>query len=149
MEGERIMLNKEDIICLLKEVTFDIDEYWVTSGAAMVLYGIKDVTQDIDLGCTSQMADKLQNEGYHIEILRDGSRKITFSNLIEIFENWVEDKIILHEGFPVVSIDGIIVMKEKLGRKKDIEDIILINKFRNSRIEKVFSHNMLLERPEI
>ena len=72
------MLDKEEIVCLLKEAAFGIDEYWVTSGAAMVLYGIRDTTRDIDLGCTSQMADRLESTGYSVEILRDGSRKIVF-----------------------------------------------------------------------
>lgn len=125
------MLNKEEIICLLKEAAFDINKYWVTSGAAMVLYGIKDVTRDIDLGCTSQMADELENKGYYVEILRDGSRRIVFSETIEIFENWIEDKVIFFEGLPIVSIDGMILMKEKLGREKDHEDILLINEFRS------------------
>ena len=126
------MLHKEEIICLLTETAFDIEEYWVTSGAAMVLHGIKETTRDIDLGCTSQMADKLESEGYHVEVLHDGSRKIAFSEQIEIFENWIEDKVILLEGLPVVSIDGMIRMKEELGREKDMEDILLIKKFRNS-----------------
>lgn len=130
------MLNKQEIICLLKEAAFDINEYWVTSGAAMVLYGIKDMTRDIDLGCTSQMADKLENKGYYVEVLGDGSRRIVFSKTIEIFENWVEDKVILFDGLPIVSIDGMIKMKEKLGREKDLEDILLITEFRNSIIKK-------------
>ena len=97
------MLDKEEIVCLLKEAAFGIDEYWVTSGAAMVLYGIRDTTRDIDLGCTSQMADRLESTGYSVEILRDGSRKIVFSETIEIFENWIEDKAILLNGLPVIS----------------------------------------------
>lgn len=120
------MLRKDEITGLLKEAALERSEYWVTSGAAMVLHGIRDMTRDIDLGCTSQMADRLENEGYDVEVLRDGSRKIVFSNTIEIFENWIEDQVILLEGLPVVSIDGIIKMKEKLGRKKDLEDISLI-----------------------
>ena len=98
----------------------------------MVLHGIKETTRDIDLGCTSQMADRLESEGYRVEVLRDGSRKIAFSEVIEIFENWIEDKVILLEELPVVSIDGMIIMKEKLGREKDLEDIRLIKEFRNS-----------------
>ena len=43
-----------------------------------------------------------------------------------LFENWIEDKVLFVEGFPVVSIEGIIKMKEKLGREKDLEDIRLI-----------------------
>ncbi|MCI9366934.1 MAG: hypothetical protein HFF19_01435 [Oscillospiraceae bacterium] len=120
------MLRKDEIIGLLNEAAFDRSEYWVTSGAAMVLHGIKETTRDIDLGCTTQMADRLEREGYDVEALRDGSRKIVFSSAIEIFENWIEDQVILLEGLPVVSMDGLIRMKEKLGRKKDLEDIFLI-----------------------
>lgn len=120
------MLNKEEIICLLKEAAFDVNEYWVTSGAAMVLHGIRDTTRDIDLGCTSQMADDLERNGYHAEVLPDGSRKIIFSEAVEIFENWIEDKAVSVEGLPVVSVDGMIAMKEKLGQEKDWKDIMLI-----------------------
>ena len=120
------MLDKEGIIRLLNEAAFDINEYWVTSGAAMVLYSIKGATRDIDLGCTSQMADKLESKGYYVEVLRDGSRRIVYSKTIEIFENWIEGKVILWEGLPIVSMDGLIIMKEKLGREKDLKDILLI-----------------------
>jgi len=125
------MLDKEEIICLLRESALDTREYWVTSGAAMVLHGIKDVTRDIDLGCTSKLADQLEKQGHCVEILRDGSRKITFSETIELFENWVEDTVILLEGLPVVSVEGMILMKEKLGREKDLADVRLIRAFRN------------------
>ena len=87
------MLSKEEIRCLLKDAAFDRDEYWVTSGAAMVLYGIKELTPDIDLGCTSPMADRLEREGYDVEVLQDGSRRIVFSAAIELFENWVGHSI--------------------------------------------------------
>ncbi len=120
------MLNKEEIIRLLKEAAFDAGEYWVTSGAAMVLYGIRDVTRDIDLGCTSKLADELEGRGYPSEVLSDGSRRIVFSEEIELFENWIEDQAVLLEGIPAVSLKGLIRMKEKLGREKDRNDILLI-----------------------
>ncbi|MCI9214191.1 MAG: hypothetical protein HFF75_02855 [Oscillospiraceae bacterium] len=127
------MLDREEIVCLLKETGFHIEEYWVTSGAAMVLHGIKDKTRDIDLGCTSELADKLERDGYPTERLCDGTRRIVFSDAIEIFENWVEDRVVLLDGLPVVSIDGMIMMKEKLGREKDRNDIRLIREFRDGR----------------
>ncbi len=120
------MLNKEEIIRLLKEAAFDAGEYWVMSGAAMVLYGIRDVTRDIDLGCTSKLADELEGRGYPSEVLSDGSRRIVFSEEIELFENWIEDQAVLLEGIPAVSLKGLIRMKEKLGREKDRNDILLI-----------------------
>lgn len=94
------MLNKEEIVRLLKDAALDANEYWVTSGAAMVLYGI-----------------------------RDGSRKMVFSETVELFENWIEDEVVLLEGLPVVSINGMVRMKEKLGREKDLKDIILIKEY--------------------
>ena len=119
-------MDKLEIIHLLKEAAFDAGEYWVMSGAAMVLYGIRDVTRDIDLGCTSKLADELEGRGYPSEVLSDGSRRIVFSEEIELFENWIEDQAVLLEGIPAVSLKGLIRMKEKLGREKDRNDILLI-----------------------
>lgn len=120
------MLNRQEILDLLRGTAFDKTEYWVTSGAAMVLYGLRDRTRDIDLGCASPMADRLERKGYPVEILQDGSRKIVFSDAIELFETWLEGDVVLLEGLPVVSLDGLLKMKEALGREKDLEDIRLI-----------------------
>ena len=79
------------------------------------------------------MADKLEKEGYSAEILHDGSRRIVFSETVELFENWLEDRAVLLEGLPVVSLDGLIRMKETLGREKDRQDILLINEYRTRR----------------
>lgn len=120
------MLNRQEILDLLRGTAFDKTEYWVTSGAAMVLYGLRDRTRDIDLGCAPPMADRLERKGYPVEILQDGSRKIVFSDTIELFENWLEGDVVLLEGLPAVSLDGLLKMKEALGREKDLEDIRLI-----------------------
>lgn len=123
------MLTKKDIIQLLNQASFDPNEYWVTTGAAMVLYGIKEMTRDVDLGCTTKMADQLEKEGYYVEVAPNGNRRIVFSPLIEIYENWIADKVVSVEDIPTVSIDGLIAMKKQIGRKKDAEDIALIQKF--------------------
>ena len=123
-------MDKQEITALLKEAAFDPREYWLVSGAAMVLYGIRDRTRDIDLGCTSRMADRLENEGYRVEVLRDGSRRIVFSETIELFENWMEGQAASFEGLPVVSLDGLLKMKEQLGREKDLKDIRRIQEYR-------------------
>lgn len=123
------MLRKEDVIRLLKQLPFGKSEYWVASGAALVLCGVREETRDIDLGCTAALADRLVREGYAENRFPDGSRRIVYSDEIEIFENWLEGEIVPIEGFPAVSLEGIIKMKEKLGRDKDLKDIALIKKF--------------------
>lgn len=63
---------------------------------------------------------------------KDGSRKILFSEDIEIFENWIDGTVEIISGVPVVSVDGLIAMKRKLGREKDLTDIDLIEKSRGA-----------------
>ena len=44
----------------------------------------------------------------------------------------------LIEGFPAVSLEGIIRMKEKLGREKDLKDIALIKQFMEKINQSLF-----------
>ena len=50
---------------------FIIKNRWMITGSAMVLYGIREQTHDIDLGCTKQLADRLEAEGCPVERLAD------------------------------------------------------------------------------
>ena len=120
------MLDKKQIIARLEELHLDDTKYWLITGGAMVLYGLREQTSDIDLGCTSDLADLLQQEGFPVERMPDGTRKIVVAEDVEIFENWLEDKVERFEGVPVISIQGLIEMKRALGREKDFGDIQLI-----------------------
>lgn len=120
------MLDKKQIIARLEELHLDDTKYWLITGGAMVLYGLREQTSDIDLGCTSDLADLLQQEGFPVERMPDGTRKIVVAEDVEIFENWLKDKVERFEGVPVISIQGLIEMKRALGREKDFRDIQLI-----------------------
>ena len=119
-------MRKSDVIAKLQEFPYDPKEYWVVAGAAMVLYGIREECTDIDLGCTSKLADRLEEEGYLFKTGPDGSRCFRIGGDVEIFENWLRDSITHVEGIPVVSLNGLIEMKQELGREKDLRDIRLI-----------------------
>ena len=58
-----------------------------------------------------------------------GNRKFNYGDDIEIFENWKCGSIEHIEGIPVLSLDGLIEMKQELGREKDLKDIVLIKDF--------------------
>lgn len=94
----------------------------------MVLHGFRPQTQDIDLGCSTSLADELEQQGYAVTYCEDGNRKILYSEDVEIFENWIEGTVEMISGVPVVCVDGLIRMKKKLGREKDLRDIALIEK---------------------
>lgn len=122
-------MNKKELIERLRAFPYDVREYWVVAGGAMVLHGIKAETADIDLGCTPRMADQLQAEGYPYQITPDGNRWFKPGGDMEVFENWLYDAPVLIDGIPTLSIAGLIEMKRRLGRKKDMKDIDLINAY--------------------
>ena len=120
------MFDKRSLIQRLRELPFYEKEYWVVAGGAMVLHGFRPQTRDIDLGCSTLLADQLERQGYSVSRCDDGARKILYSEDIEIFENWLEGTVEIISGVPVVCVDGLIEMKKKLGREKDFADIALI-----------------------
>ena len=122
-------MDKQEIISKLNEFPYSRDEYWVITGNAMVLYGIRGETHDIDIGCTSAMADKLEREGYPYKLTESGNRRFKYGDDIEIFENWICGSKEYVENIPVISIDGLVKMKQELGREKDLKDIALIKAF--------------------
>ena len=126
-------MDKQDIINRLKEFPYSRDEYWVITGSAMVLYGIREQTHDIDMGCTTAMADLLVADGYSYQLMESGNRKFNYGDDIEIFENWKYGSIEHIEGIQVLSLDGLIEMKQELGREKDIKDIALIKAYSAKR----------------
>ena len=121
-------MKKDEIIKRLRELPYDPAGYWVITGGAMVLYGFRDETGDIDLGCTKELADRLEKDGYLTDRYEDGRREFHIGEEIEIFEDWLCDKVGSVEGVPVISVRGLIEMKRSLGREKDLRDIELINK---------------------
>ena len=121
-------MNKDEVIKRLQELNYPLNEYWLVAGGAMVLYGLRDNTSDIDLGCTKALADKLENDGFATSILEDGTRRISVAEDIEIFEEWLFDQTEIREGIPTISLKGLLEMKKSLGREKDQRDIRLIEK---------------------
>lgn len=121
-------MNSQEIKQRLTVLNYNVNEYWVLAGAAMVLYGIKNDTPDIDLGCSKVMADQLEKQ-YKPIMLPDGTRRFRIDSDVEIFENWLSGGIQCLEGFPIVTIDGLISMKMALGREKDIPDIDRIQNY--------------------
>ena len=119
-------MNRFELLNLLESLKLDPNEYWLITGAAMVFYGFRQETGDLDLGCTSKLADELEAKGHPVEIMPDGTRKICPVLDVEIFENWLYEQVEIIDSIPVISVKGLIAMKKSIGREKDIKDIQLI-----------------------
>ena len=97
-------MNRQEILNRLSALPYDRRDYWVITGAAMVL----------------------EAEGYLYRRTEDGNRWFKIGDSLEVFENWIFDTVETLDGFPVISVRGLIEMKQDLGREKDLRDIELI-----------------------
>lgn len=117
------MLRKEEIKEIIKEMDLPLSEYWVTSGAALVIHGVKEATNDIDLGGTTKLVEYFIKKGCKYRVVEDNSRIVDVNDKIELLENWFVDEIVLIDGLPVGSLESIMKQKAELGREKDIKVI--------------------------
>ena len=122
-------MNREELIRRMADLSFLRDGCWLLAGGAMVLYGLRESTADIDLGCTKTLADQLEQAGFRAERMPDDTRRISYAPDIEIFEDWLYDGVTEVDGIPVITLAGLIDMKKALGREKDWRDIRLIEAY--------------------
>ena len=123
------MLTKQDIVEKIAMKPYPQNEYWISAGAGLVMHGVKNNTRDIDMGCTSFLANMLIENGLKWQFLDNGTRKIEVDSDIEMYENWFADEVILIDNLCVASLQSIRNQKVKLNREKDWADIALIDKF--------------------
>lgn len=129
------MLNKNEIIKLLKEINLPTNEYWLLAGSALVMYGIKERTNDIDLGCNNKLFNELIEKGYETKFMHNGCRGLDISNYIEVAEEWESGKIVLVDGFQVASLESIREGKLARGKEKDLRDVDLIDEYLKNKKE--------------
>ena len=123
-----MMLTREDIRRHLAESGLDLSRCWLTAGGALIFYGLRTVTADIDMGCTSSLADELEAAGYLSERGEEGHRRFHLPGCVDLSENWAEGTVTMMDGVPVVSLEDVLVLKCALGREKDQADIAAIQR---------------------
>lgn len=124
-------MNKDEILYILRKYNFDSSKYIVISSASMVIQGIKESTKDIDIAVTKDYYDYLINN-YDVEFERKnmGVKVYYIDKVINFSTNYYNaSEVIMYEGIPVQSLEGIRNLKSSLGREKDIKDINLIDKY--------------------
>ena len=123
---------RSEIIKIIGEVLGNKEGFWLITGAAMVMYGIKLNTTDIDIGCTENFFRELQSNGYSVIKKNGYPNRIQINDFIEVLEGIEVTDIKYIEGIPVCTITDIVKFKKKLNRKKDREDL--------QRIENYIQH---------
>lgn len=132
------LLGREDVLSIARGIEFMGPECWLTSGAALVLFGVRENTRDVDLVCTKELADRLEAEGYPFR--RDGldnTRIFSINEHVEVLEDWETEEVVEIEGLRSASLLSIRKQKEALGREKDLRDIALIDGFIREKERKL------------
>ena len=121
-------MDKEEIIEKLEKFPYDTREYWINAGSAMVMHGLRENTEDSELGCTAALADLLEAPGYLCGTGEGGRRRFRYGESIELSENWMYDGTERIDGFRVLTLRGLLIQKQLLGREKDAKDLVLIRR---------------------
>ena len=125
------MLDKKMILDVLNNYNLDKTKYIVISGAAMVLLGIKDTTNDIDIATTKEYYDYLLNN-YNCKLELKNMNNINvhyIDDIINFSYDFFTTDCIIKNGIPVQKIEDLIELKRLLNRDKDKKDIELILSF--------------------
>ena len=118
------MFKKEEIKEYLKNFDLEKGEYILIAGGSLVMHGIKDETEDIDLYISEKQFEKLK-EKYN---LRKSEKE--YENLYEVNDNLEvrvmeidKDNIYIIDGMPCNSLLADYKWKKENNREKDRETI--------------------------
>lgn len=126
------MLNKEQIYETLEKYRLIKEELIILSGASLVLQEVKELTNDIDIAVSRKyLSYLLKNYQYTVEFYNydDCFGVYYIDNIINFSTNYNTVDYIMLNGYKVQTLESILLLKEKLNRKKDKEDMKLIKKY--------------------
>lgn len=124
-------MKRNEIIDKLKKYNLNLDRYIVISGAAMVLYGIKEETPDIDISVDKDYEENLLNN-YNAKLEKinsDGTKAYIINDELNFGSNYYTENKAYINGIPVQKVEDILSLKLILNREKDKKDIELIKKY--------------------
>lgn len=122
-------MKKEEYLQLVDSLNLDKNEYCIISGGVMVMYNLREETQDVDLKITPKLFKNLK-QSYTLTPSSKYDNLFELGEKIELkveeihFENvaWVD-------GYPVESLEKTLRWKLENNRPKDKEDIRKIQEY--------------------
>ncbi len=123
-------MNKNDILKLLEKLNFPKDEFYVLSGASLVLRGIRENCSDLDLCVSKELFDKIKGK---YELTDDKKNECGFYHISDILEIVVNEKsdFNMEKGskYNLEDLNTILQFKIKRNKPKDQVDIENIKKY--------------------
>ena len=122
-------MNKQEFVERLLELNLPRDSFCVFSGGSLLLQGVRDKTNDVDIAITKDLANKIGL--YDME--KDEYGMYLLQSDVQCNDNFEELDKVEVDGFWCESLESVLEFKKRLKRPKDLADIELIEKCLNSR----------------
>lgn len=123
-------MNKEQILKLLSKLNFPKDEYYVLSGASMVIRGIRKQAKDLDLCISKELFKKIKDKYSLSEDKKNEYGFYHISDLIEVVVNNKEDfNMDVCNPYNLEDLNTILKFKIKRNTQKDQIDIEKIKEY--------------------
>lgn len=122
-------MKKQEFLERLKELDLDAGKFCVISGGVMLLYGLRDETQDIDIKMSPTYFEEVKSRFP----VRKSSKYDYLYELADDVEVAVEDyrpeDTVMLDGVLVESLEKQLEWKLRHGREKDLPEIERIRDF--------------------
>ena len=125
-------MDKQEIIKRLRDLNLPKDEYYVLSGASLVLRGIREKCSDIDLCISEELFADVKDR---LKMTPDKIKSCNFYHLSNSLEIVVDKKSRFNMEkdyeFNLEDINTILAFKESRNLPKEQQDIVNIKKYLN------------------
>lgn len=132
-------LSAHPIFNKLLSLELNPADYLVFGSTPMWLYGLKDLSGDVDILARGEAWAKATQLG-KVETPASGASKVVrlFDGEIEIFDGWFPgewdvdeliDNAIIVEGIGFASLENVLKWKKEFGREKDLEHARVIEEY--------------------
>ena len=126
----RDCMKKVELLNLLEKLNFPKDEYYVLSGASLVLRGIREEASDLDLCISEELFNQIADK---YELTDDKKNECGFYKINDNLEVVVnkKEKFKMEEGekYNLEDLKTILDFKIKRNKPKDQKDIENIKKY--------------------
>ena len=123
-------MRKIELLNLLEELNFPKDEYYVLSGASLVLRGIKEEANDLDLCVSEELFDQIKDKFNLTDEKKNDCGFYKINDKLEIVVDKKEDfKMEMGEKYNLEDLQTILDFKINRNLPKDKKDIDNIKKY--------------------
>ena len=127
-------MNKEQLIAILNELNFPIGDYYLLSSGCLMLYGIRDKINDIDLCISEELFNNIKEKYNLTEDKKNECNFYKVNDYLEVVVNKKEDlNYDIKDDIPVEKLTSILEYKIKRNLDKDKLDIKKIQDYLQSK----------------